>query len=479
MNRQSLQPALLAILVACADWLLYDGGWGISVALFLILVTAAIALGDSGRAPRRSLIIAAGWVAASLLPLIENAGGIAVLLSTLAVAHFALMVNGKVIGSITERVRAALDLVFTGPFRCCLRLVLSFEGKLQSDTMRGMGTALMGWTVPTVFCAIFLLLFIAANPILENWFADIRVADALVLIDPVRFTFWLTMAAIVSPFLFAPESHTISSAPEIGAPEPPLMPEWVGSDATVLRSLAAFNLLFALQTAMDIQYLWRGTGLPEGMSYADYAHRGAYPLLATALLAGGFVIVAMKPGCPRERSPLMRGLVFAWTAQNVLLVLSAMLRLKIYVDTYSLTYWRSAAFIWMFLVATGLVLIVFRIAFNRSNVWLVTANLTVLCATLYLCGFVNFPAMVATYNVDHSIGLSGTGETLDLCYLSELGPQAIPAIDRYIARRGASAVASLDQDRQNLAATFRKTMDDWRRWSFRDWRLARYLKNHA
>jgi len=38
--------------------------------------------------------------------------------------------------------------------------------------------------------------------------------------------------------------------------------------------------LFAIQTVLDIQYLWRGAALPDGMSYATYAHRGAYPLIA-------------------------------------------------------------------------------------------------------------------------------------------------------------------------------------------------------
>ena len=39
---------------------------------------------------------------------------------------------------------------------------------------------------------------------------------------------------------------------------------------------------------------------PTASTYAAYAHRGAYPLIATALLAAGFVLVAMRPGGPAE-----------------------------------------------------------------------------------------------------------------------------------------------------------------------------------
>ena len=44
-----------------------------------------------------------------------------------------------------------------------------------------------------------------------------------------------------------------------------------------------FNALFAVQSVSDLAYLWGGMRLPEGLSYADYAHRGAYPLIVTAL----------------------------------------------------------------------------------------------------------------------------------------------------------------------------------------------------
>ncbi len=119
------------------------------------------------------------------------------------------------------------------------------------------------------------------------------------------------------------------------------------------RSLILFNALFALQSGLDLVYLWGGANLPDGMSHAEYAHRGAYPLIVTALLAAGFVLVAMRPGGPAEQSRLIRPLVLAWIAQNILLVISSIFRLDLYVAAFSLTYLRLAAFIWMLLVADG------------------------------------------------------------------------------------------------------------------------------
>ena len=101
------------------------------------------------------------------------------------------------------------------------------------------------------------------------------------------------------------------------------------------------------------------------MSYADYAHRGAYPLIVTALLAAAFVLAAMRRNGPAEGSADPR-LVYLWIGQNVLLVVSSIFRLGLYVEVYSLTELRIAAGIWMGLVAVGLVLICLRIATRKS-----------------------------------------------------------------------------------------------------------------
>jgi hypothetical protein len=251
------------------------------------------------------------------------------------------------------------------------------------------------------------------------------------------------------------------------------------NDAVIVRSLVLFNLLFATQTALDINYLWRGAELPDGMTYASYAHRGAYPLIVTALLAAAFVIVAMRPGSDAERSPLMRALVFAWVGQNVLLVASSILRLQLYVATYSLTYWRVAAFIWMLIVAAGLILIVARIMTRRSNAWLVSTNLATLALTICVCGCVNFPSLVANYNVARALDVNKPSPAFDIHYVVSLGPQALPALDRYISAHGMATPPLLLGRRAQLTAQHLQRTNGWRAWTFRNWRLTRYLTDHA
>lgn len=82
----------------------------------------------------------------------------------------------------------------------------------------------------------------------------------------------------------------------------------------------------------------------------------------------------------------------------------------------------------------------------------------------------NFAAIVADYNVADSHEMGGKGPTLDTDYLVSLGPQAIPAIDRFLAIR---QPASLVERRDTLAHWRRAALNSWRAWTFRGWRLKR------
>jgi hypothetical protein len=238
-------------------------------------------------------------------------------------------------------------------------------------------------------------------------------------------------------------------------------------------------MLFALQSGLDLTYLWGGASLPHGMTYAYYAHRGAYPLIATALLAAGFVLIAMRPGGPAEQSRLIRPLVLAWIGQNILLVISSIFRLDLYVAAFSLTYLRLAAFIWMLLVATGLCLILIQIIKRKPVFWLVAANAVSLALVLYVCCFINAPRLVAAYNVAHSREVSGTGPWLDKDYLRSLGPEVLPVLEPYLPQIPAlqSTVSQLRAG-PNICENQRRRSENWRASGFRTWRLQRYLANN-
>ncbi len=481
MRRGSRRMAGLLALVALSDFLIFRHEPGINLFLFALAVCAATLLSARKR-PRLSLaIILLGFSVLASAPLLESPS-----LSGIAFSLGALMSVALVSARLLPRRLSALPLVFFRfalivPLRLAedIRKYLATPGRHFSFAGTRQSIAL--WIMPLILAAVFVSLFAAANPLIEIALRSIDFAVLLQFLDLWRIGFWMIVAIVVWAMLrprlkrrgARSQARALMIVPTRNAP--------LGY-ASLLRALVLFNVLFAVQTLLDLVYLWGGADLPDHMSHAEYAHRGAYPLIATALLAAGFVLVAMRRGGPGDQSPLIRGLVHAWIGQNILLCLSSMLRLGLYVEVYSLTELRVAAGLWMGLVAIGLFLILLRILLSRSNAWLIAMNLASLFVVVYISAFIDFPDIIARFNVAHSQEITAEGPPLDLDYLSSLGPSAIPAIDLYLRMLPDQLIDKRNQAlaiRYYLVRDFERRRRDWRNWTFRGARLETYLLSPA
>lgn len=481
-----------AALVALADVLFFGKSIGISLVLFLLVVAAAAACLNPVRIGRSGLWKASFLLAAGMLPLVDNASFLSVSIAVLAMLVSVRMMAEPRNLSWSELAWNAVRPLLVSPCTLFSDLARAERWRKKRKGARGFGATLIGWAIPLSLGGIFAGLFVLANPLLDAWASAISFRNILGVLFSTRCLFWAALLCLLWPLLRLKRQHSQLSNPDAGKTPHNISVEveFLFDNMIVRRCLVLFNVLFATQTVMDALYLWGGVTLPDGMSYAAYAHRGAYPLVVTALLAAAFVLVAMRPSGPASRDPLILPLVLAWVAQNILLTLSALLRLDLYVETYSLTGWRIAAFIWMLLVVVGLGLIVVQLTMGRSLQWLLTANALALAGTLYAYSFVNTPAVVANYNFRHSYEMRDSGPPLDIQYLRSLGPHALQAIDRYIPRieardleRGEKALwqqrlASLEQLRKDLMNKHLQEQSDWRAWSVSDWRLTRYLVNN-
>ncbi|ULK95446.1 DUF4173 domain-containing protein [Bradyrhizobium sp. I71] len=470
----SAKLAMALLLAALADFLLYGRRIGLSLVILAVAIACASLLANRAALDFRRAVTGGAIVALGLVPAIEELNTLSLLILVAALTIALLLATNPETTGLGDRARALRNLVLFGPFRF-------FPDALQVCNMSAFTRGIALWLMPVALSTVFVALFAAANPVIEQWVSLLNPKVIFEYVSVRRVLFWTLMLALVWPFIhvrWRRKKVAAATETDVAEPLPPFVsPEFLGP-STILRSLILFNLLFAAQSILDGIYLWGHVALPDNVTYASYAHRGAYPLIATALLAAAFVLVAMRPGGPAEKSKVIRPLVYLWVGQNVLLVASSILRLDLYVDIYMLTYWRIAAFIWMGLVALGLVLIVTRIALNRSNQWLVGANLIALAIVLYGCSLVNFDAFIADYNVTHSREASGKGVQIDINYLLTLGPQALPAIDRAIALRPGASEGCLVSQRDRLVEQQRQDLA-WRSWGFRSWRLQRRLDAQA
>ncbi len=451
-------------LVALADLLIWQAGTPrLSLAVFVVAVVGAAQLLAGPGIGRRATLFGWGGVVLGGLAVVEEVQTLSVLILILGMTHAVAWFAAGSDATWAVIVRAGWRWFGQAILRSVADLWKFGQGLVSARIGRaGLAHLMRDWALPLGLGGLFVLLFISANPVLDTWALAVSNWSPDIRLNLWRVLFWLVIAGLVWPLLRLPAMRprllTPAKAPT-KARSAVHLPEAVLNPRSVVRALLTFNLIFALQTGLDLTYLWGGVGLPDGMTHAIYAHRGAYPLVVTALLAGGFALITQ----PFLRGqPLLRGLMFLWTAQNILLVVSSILRLDLYVDAYGLTRLRFAAFIWMGLVVAGLVLMVWQVACEKPVRWLFARAGLLGLSAVYVCSFINVAGLVARHN------LARSNQDFDHYYLCTLGPGAVVAIARAERATGTDYCFSDDP-------LFVKAPQDLREWGYRNYRLRNSL----
>lgn len=435
-------------LVALADLLFWHHAPGLSLALFALAILGVAAAG-SWRQSARPVVL----LVLTAVPVVEHLQALSLAFLGLGLALALVWMRRPEAGKTEMLAQTAAWLRrLPGYWLAPLSLHAGVLAQITrpSHASRSARKALRDWALPLAGSLVFLGLLMQANPVLAQVLAlDLDLWSAL-----SRAAFWGAAALFVAPLL-SPDLPALASLSPIALPRAARLGL---NPRSVLRALVLFNALIAMQSLTDLSILVFGATLPEGMSLAEYAHRGAYPLLATALLAGAFALSA-RPFLHEHRA--IRPLLLVWLAQNMVLCGAAMMRLEHYVDTYGLTYLRLYALIWMGLVAIGLGLVAVQILRGRNAAWLLIRCAALGLGTLYLCAFVNFAQIIAAQNLARV--------NPDTDYICSLGPMAHGAL--LDAMR---ATPGLRIKPRPCAIWFPPQIPGWREWGFRSWRVARY-----
>lgn len=446
-----------------ADWLFYDQPPGWTLALFYLAAAAIVALKGGPYLLRPAAVIAVAALSGLLAALALQPGPLVLLMATAALAAFAISIREAPAPDAVAMLWRLLAYALKAPLQAVLDLRPA-RRLLRRKGATPMNGALRRWTLPLAGSALFLVLFSAANPLIsremDEWGDAIYKLLTASPLNAGRIVFWGFTAMGAWALL---RVRTLIARRTQPGPAPAIAMS-AGRTSALVRCLALFNTVFALQTVLDITYLFGGLQLPEGMTYAEYAHRGSYPLVATALLAAAFVLAAYRPGPATRETTAARRLVLLWLAQNIFLTFSAAWRLHLYTGVYSLTRLRVAAGIWMLLVALGLAWIGLRVAAGKSNRWLVSRNLITTTIVLYMCCFVNFEGLIAWHNVRHSYEATGDGWGLDYNYLYTLGPEVIPPL---LWLRGRSRFELPQGVLEAQQHALERMTGNWRGWTYR------------
>lgn len=293
---------------------------------------------------------------------------------------------------------------------------------------------LRGVLIAAPIMIVFAALFAAADAVFADVLErslriDVDVGDLVGRVILATAIAWGSAGVLALVCSVAPEIDRDESLPAASERVPPL---GLTEAITVIVSV---DVLFTFFVVLQAAYLFGGrdTLADIGITYAEYARRGFFELVAAAMLAGG-LIVALDRLARSRRIALVAGCV-ALAAMSFVVLASAALRLRLYQEAYGWTELRLYVLATIALLGIGIVALVIALITARVR-WIGHAVLVtglVIGLGLNLLGPGRF---VAEQNVarvvvpdlvpDH--GQSG----FDELYVLTLGDDAVPALVRVL-----------------------------------------------
>jgi hypothetical protein len=286
--------------------------------------------------------------------------------------------------------------------------------------------------------------------------ADAAFADALSHLSP-HLSIGVTIRWI---FVFTVVVLTLGGAAFLRAGPPDLS----GLDTTEGRKVNRFEwavplgllvVLFACFVAIQLTVLFGGNRHvldTDGLTYAQYARGGFWQLcvvtgLTLVVLAGA---ARWAPRVTPADRTLIRVVLGALAALTLVIVASSLHRMNLYADTYGLTRLRllvACCEAWL-----GLVLVLVLVAGLRIRApWL--PRVAIAAGVLALLGLAaaNPDRLIAEHNIKQN-------RTVDLVYLGNLSPDAVPGLDGLDQARRDCVLGHID-------LWLEEYPDDWRGWN--------------
>jgi hypothetical protein len=324
---------------------------------------------------------------------------------------------------------------------------------VDARARRARGTAI-GMAAAVPVAAVFGGLLMQADPAFDRLVSRALDIELVPLVSHLAtVVLWAWLSAGVLRLVCRPDDARSAVAARSGT-------LGLGEVGTVL---VVVDLLFAAFVLVQFRYLFGGNDLVReltGMSYAEYARRGFFELVAVAALSLPLLLAADHWLDQREPARVRRVRQLSGVMLLLLDVMlaSALLRMWLYTAQFGLTelrFYTTAFMGWLVLVFGWFVATVLRGRPERFGAGALAAGWLVLVAL----NLVNPDAVIAEVN----LGRAARGRPLDVAYAATLSADALPAFHRGLPRLGtneacAAAVRLEGRWREELAAAERWTI---------------------
>jgi hypothetical protein len=316
--------------------------------------------------------------------------------------------------------------VFTVPFEFISPFFRAVSGLFDGIKNNGDRTVIkqvakgLAITIPVIF--VLSALLSSADPVFSKYVSiilSLNVSDETIvrIIEITAIT-----SLLIGAYSYFLNAARVESA-ETSAPKR----AWFGQvEASIL--LGSVSALFLVFIILQITYLFGGQNniSAQGFTYAEYARRGFFELIAVAVIS--FLIVwlterfiATAEGGHARLFKILSGVLIA---EVMVIIASAFTRLWLYEEAYGFTELRLYSHIFVVLLACLFVLLLYKIIRNGSESAFLFRSFIVGLSFLAVINIMNPDALIAGLNVNryHNSG------KIDVGYLNTLSDDATPTL---------------------------------------------------
>ncbi len=426
-TKASVVTGVSLILGICFNYFFYDKIPGIAFPLYIALVVLGlfVVLAYFKRQADRQimwLLIPLGFF--SLMVFVRSSGLLTFL--NIVASLLLLLLIAKI--SFAEKIKNFMVIdyikIFFLPFKFLRPLFQTLSGLFTTRTINSEQKVLLqvvkGIVMAVPVLLIFLTLFSSADLIFQKYLSNIFRFE----IEPE--TVFRSILVLVATLIFTGAYSYIVTRSQGAQPQADSnnTTRAIGSIETSIL-LVSVSALFFVFILVQLTYLFGGesTISSQGFTYAEYARKGFFELIAVAvisflLLWGTEKYTAKKDG---EHNLLFKVLSSTLIVEVILIMGSAFKRLLLYEEAYGFTTQRLYSHVFIIFLAVIFCLLLYKMYKDRRESMFSFRIFISLIVFLALMNVLNPDTFIARRNIDRFVA-SGK---LDTYYLSQLSDDAL------------------------------------------------------
>ncbi len=426
LARAGLITGMSLILGLSFNYLFYGKFPGVSFPLYIILIIAGL-FGIAGflkqKISKQTLWLlipilffsAMVFVRSSYLLVFLNSAASFLLLLVIAEATFSKKIREYLANDYLKIL--FLPFIFLRPLFKTLSDLFSLRGIRDDKKILSQITKGIAMTIPVL--VVFLLLFSSADLVFKKYLIDTLNID----IKPETFQ-QVILVLFASLALIGAFSYVFTKRENVAVPQKENKYNIGHIENAILFGLV--NILFLIFIIIQLTYLFGGEAniFSQGFTYAQYARRGFFELIAVAIISLALLLIAEKYIVKKGTGHALAFKILSSTLilQVILIMASAFMRLSLYEAAYGFTTLRLYSHAFIILLAAIFCLLLYKIYKDKRENTFAFRVFVLIILFLAVMNFLNPDAFIARKNIER---FTATNK-LDAYYLGRLSGDAIP-----------------------------------------------------